>query len=157
MSDNRVSAVLAQADKDAVLAAIETIREKLPFLIDLTPEQRHALPKMGDKSNAFVAKAAEVAKQNSDFLPRSFDVDELAKDVALYENLRSIALALTPLAELVDDTLVEVGSEAYAGALVVYQYAKNAGQGAALDSVVDELGKRFARKAAPKAEATTVQ
>jgi hypothetical protein len=147
MSDNRVSAVLAQADLDAVMQAITTIKTKLPFLIDLSPEERHALPKMGDKSAAFVNKTLEVAKQNSDFLPRSFDVAEMGKDVELFQALQSVALALGPLSELVDDTMLEVGSEAYASALVVYQYAKNSGQGAALDGVADELSKRFARKA----------
>jgi len=39
-----------------------------------------------------------------------------------------------------------VGSEAYAAALLVYNYAKASGKGAGLDGVVDELGKRFARK-----------
>lgn len=150
MAVNRISAKLVPADKDAVLQAIATIKTKLPFLIDLSPEERRALPKMGDKTNAFVLKALEVAQQNSDFLPRSFSVDEFATDVELYAELRSIALALAPLTELVDDTLLEVGSEAYASALVVYQYAKNAGQGAGLDEVADELSKRFAKKATPK-------
>ena len=31
------------------LTVVATIREKLPFLIDLTADQRKALPKMGDK------------------------------------------------------------------------------------------------------------
>lgn len=61
MTDNRVSAVLSEADRQAVLAAIETIRTKLPFLVDLTPEQRRSLPKMGDRSRSFVAKALAVA------------------------------------------------------------------------------------------------
>lgn len=57
MSDNRISASLSQADRDAVMKAIATIREKLPFLVDLTTEERRSLPKMGDKSRAFVSKA----------------------------------------------------------------------------------------------------
>ena len=101
---------------------------------------------MGDKTVSFVRKAAEVAQQNSDFLPRSFDVTEFVQDVALFDELHAVALALAPLNELIDDTLVQVGSEAYAAALVVYQYAKNAGQGAGLDAVADDLGKRFAKK-----------
>jgi hypothetical protein len=36
MPDNRISATLSQADQQTVLAAINTIREKLPFLIDLS-------------------------------------------------------------------------------------------------------------------------
>lgn len=43
MADNRISASLSQADREAVMQAIATIREKLPFLIDLTTEERRAL------------------------------------------------------------------------------------------------------------------
>jgi hypothetical protein len=67
MSNSPISAQLSQADRDAVMAAIATIKAKLPFLIDLSAEERKALPKMGDKSRAFVSKAMEVATQNPDF------------------------------------------------------------------------------------------
>jgi hypothetical protein len=40
---------------------------------------------MGDKSRAFVSKALEVARQNPDFLPRSFDLDEMKRDVELLD------------------------------------------------------------------------
>jgi hypothetical protein len=48
MPDNRISASLSQADQQAPLSAINTVREKLPFLFDLSPEERHALPKTCD-------------------------------------------------------------------------------------------------------------
>jgi len=38
--ENRVSASLSQADKDAVMAPLATIKAKLPFLIDITPSDR---------------------------------------------------------------------------------------------------------------------
>lgn len=47
MPENRVSASLSASDRDAVLAALQTIRQKLPFLVDLSPEDRRKLPKMG--------------------------------------------------------------------------------------------------------------
>jgi hypothetical protein len=87
-----------------------------------------------------------VATQNPDFLPRSFDLDEMRQDVELFEALYPILLSLTQLQELVDDTVMEVGSEAYAAGLVVYNYAKASGKGAGLDNVVDDMGRRFARK-----------
>lgn len=52
-----------------MLQAIATIKEKLPFLVDLSADDRKTLPKMGDKSRAFVSKALEVAAQNPEFLP----------------------------------------------------------------------------------------
>jgi hypothetical protein len=146
MPSSPISATLSQTDRDALMSAITTIKAKLPFLIDLSAEERKALPKMGDKSRAFVSKALEVATQNPDFLPRSFDLDEMRKDVQLFEALFPLLMALTQLQELVDDTCLAVGSEAYASALQVYNYAKASGQGPGLDSVISEMGQRFIKK-----------
>ncbi len=146
MPTTPISATLTQTDREAVMTAVATIKEKLPFLIDLTADERKALPKMGDKSRAFVSKALEVATQNPDFLPRSFDLEEMRKDVQLFEAMYPIVVALTQLQELVDDTCLATGSEAYAAALQVYTYAKASGQGSGLDAVVVEMGQRFARK-----------
>ena len=71
---------------------------------------------------------------------------ELRKDVELAENMYPISVALKQLSEFVDDTYIQVGSEAYTGSLVVYQSAKRNGRGAALDDLLDALGQRFARK-----------
>lgn len=131
---------------------MQTIRDKLPFLIDLTQEERRSLRSLGDKSRAFVAKALEVAQQNPDFLPRSFDIEEMARGVAVFETLQPVRTALTQLQELVEDTTHLVGSEAYVAALLVYDYAKSSPQGAGLDAVVDALGKRFARRSRRAAE-----
>ena len=48
MADNRISANLSATDRLAVMDAIATIRQKLPFLIDLTTEDRRTMLKMGD-------------------------------------------------------------------------------------------------------------
>ena len=146
MTTNQISATMTQTDRNAVLAAVATIKEKLPFLMDLTPEERKSLPKMGDKSQAFVNKALEVATQNPDFLPRSFDLEEMKRDVELFQALYPVFLSLTQLQELVDDTVMAVGSDAYAAALMVYSFAKASGKGSGLDAVAAEMGKRFARK-----------
>ena len=146
MPDNQVSAEISEADQQAVLAAIETIRQKLPFLIDLTPEQRRSLPKMGDKSRAFVSKALTIAQHNSNFLPRSFSVEEMERDVTLAEALQPILVSLTRLQEQLGDTYTEVGSEAYSAALVVYQYGRTSGEGESLETLLDDMAQRFARK-----------
>jgi hypothetical protein len=146
MPDNRIDAALTQADRQAVLAAINTIREKLDFLIDLTPEERRTILRMGDRSRGFVSQALNVAEQNEDILPRSFDVAEMRRDVELLAALEPIMAALSQLSELVEDTYMAVGGEAYAAALLVYQFVRAAGKGAALDGALDALGQRFARK-----------
>ena len=66
MSTNQVNAVntvnpingtLAPADQDAIMAAIGTIKQKLPFLIDLNKDQRKGMSKLGNKTHGFVRKA----------------------------------------------------------------------------------------------------
>jgi hypothetical protein len=117
---NRISATLSQEDQDALLNALATIRQKLPFLLGLSPDERRTLPRLGDKSRVFVTKALEVATQNPDFLPRSFDIDEMKQDVQLFDAMYPLLLSLTQLQELLSDTTAVVGSEAYAAALLVY-------------------------------------
>jgi hypothetical protein len=156
MPVNRVSATLPQADLDAILAAVKIIRDKLPFTAELSTDERKAMPKLGDKSRAFVKKALELSVQNPGFLPRDFDIEEMRKDVLLFEAMYAIQQSLTKVKESVDDTVTAVGSEAYVAALLVYNYAKSSGVGTAgLDAVIDELGQRFARKSkvAPKTPA----
>lgn len=146
MDGNRINQTLKASDKEDILTAIRTIREKLPFLIDLSAEERQSLPKMGDKSRAFVNQAMQLAAQDDSFLPRSFEVSEMQQDAALAEDLYQIIIALAPLAELIEDTYLAVGSEAYSAALVVYQSAKANRRGEGLDSLLDGMARRFARK-----------
>src|SRR3712207_4825762 len=112
----RISASLEARDRAEVLASLATLKEKLPFLLSLTAEERKALPKMGDRNVPFVKKALEVATQNPDFLPRSFDIDEMRKDVELFEAMYPLVIAFTQLQEMLDDTYMTVGSEAYSAA-----------------------------------------
>ncbi len=146
MIENRISATLSQQDIDTILEAIKLIKEKLPFLINLTSDERRALNKPGDRSRNFIDKALEVATQNPDILPKLFSVEEMKKDIELSHKLQPILLALSQLQEIVDNTVATVNSEAYASALSVYNYAKAAGKAAALQDTLDELGKRFAKK-----------
>jgi hypothetical protein len=151
-----VSATLSQADMDAIAAAIDTIQKRLPFLVDLVATERSELPKMGNKSRSFVAQALEVADMNSDFLPRSFDVAEMRRDIELYEKLNRILMSLTQLQDMVDDTCLLAGSEAYTAALTVYNYAKTSAINAnGMEPIVNEMREHFRKP--PKAKVAIVQ
>ena len=141
-----VTGTLNAADRDAVLAAMQTIKDRLPFLMALSTADRQALPKAGAKGRVFIAQALEVARQNPGILPRSFDIEEFACDAELIESLLPITIALGQLAELIADTQVAVETDAYTAALMVYQQAKLAGKSIALETNLDGLAARFARK-----------
>lgn len=152
MSDNRISAELTAADLEAIRTALNTIKDKLPFLVDLTPEESKALSRMGDKSRAFVSKALEVAETNPEILPRYFDVSEMRQDLALYEKLYPVAMQLAQLSELVNDTIALAGSEAHDGARLVYKFAKASDAGAGLEPLVADMGKRYRAQGQRKAK-----
>lgn len=154
MTSNYVSATLSLQDRDEIMSAIALIRDRLPFVIDVAPKLKKSMPKMGDKSRAFVQKALDVAIQNPDFLPRSFDILELQRDVELFEKIYPLAMAIAQLQADLDDTLAAVGSDAFTAALQVYRHAKAHGDGSGLDALVEELGQRFER-ARPKTSADT--
>ena len=94
MNTNPINATLLTADQEAITAAVNTIKQKLPFLIDLTSDDRQAIVKLGDKSQAFLKKALDVAALNPGVLPVSFDLTEMRNNAQLYADLSSIGLAL---------------------------------------------------------------
>ncbi len=148
MTANKVSASLSPSDKETVMTAIETLKTTLPFMISLTPEERKALPKVGDRSRGFILNALEVAQHNSDCLPRSFDVVEMQKDVKLMEDLYPILLLLGQLHSVMADTYTTANCEAYTAALRVYDCAKASATQPGMKTVVEELKQHFARRTA---------
>ena len=127
------------------MTAFGVIRERLPFLIDLTTAERVTLAKLGDKTQPFVRKAVDIALQHPELLPAGF-LDEMRKDAQLLASLSPIRLAIDLLQKQIDDTALQVGAEAYAAARTVYAVTKTPYAGAILRTAADDLGKRFGRK-----------
>jgi len=146
MPDNRVNTKLLPATQATVLTALGTVKENLPFLIGVSPEERQTLPKMGDKTVAFVNKALDVVNRHPEILPGNFDAQAFIADVELVNALRPVQGELRDLLEKVDDTVLAAGSEAFSAALRVYQFAKTNGLDGELDAELAEMGKRFSRK-----------
>ncbi len=150
MQENKINASLSPDAKAAITAAIQTIKNNLPFLISLTPEQIKNLNKLGPGSQDFVNKAMEIAQQNIQILPREFDINEMAKDVNLFQDLTSIRISLEQLLELVISTQILAGSEAIGEARTIYNQIKVVGKGSGLETAAAELGKRYARPKSSK-------
>lgn len=146
MTSNRVSATLSVEDRQAIMTAIDVIRKAMPFLVHLTAEDRKAAPKVGDRSRGFILNCLDAAQQHSDCLPRSFNVNEMQKDVQLMEDLYPVMMALTELQSLVNDTYFTAQSEAYLAALKVYDSVKSSDDMPGMKIVVEQLKQQFARR-----------
>ena len=62
MPYHNISAELSNSDIAEIKDAIATIQQKMPFLVNLTAEERRRLYKMGDKSLGFVIALASEAE-----------------------------------------------------------------------------------------------
>jgi hypothetical protein len=144
MAYQNITGTLSPEDVQEIKAALQTVQNKLPFLVALSPEERRKLVKMGDKSLAFVNNSVTAAQSNREIFPASFDVEEFVRDYQLATTLSELLTSMRQLTEQVDDTLLAVGSEAMTSSLTVYDYVKTAAKKTpGLKTIAEQLGERF--------------
>ncbi|PSN15295.1 hypothetical protein C7271_21020 [filamentous cyanobacterium CCP5] len=143
MLPNKVDTVLSDADYQAILAALEVLRDKLAFTVGLAPEEKRQIAKIGIKSQTFTEKALDVAEQHPELMPGWFSQEAAKRDLDLFTKLNPISQALSEIQSRVEDTQMVAGSEAYAAARVAYKAAKDYGQSMGLNDVVEDLSRRF--------------
>jgi len=132
---------------EAVKDAFNTVLEKLPFLVNLTPQERKETFKTGADSVSFVRNTLSAARTHPEILLASFGIPEFKKDVELFATLTELGAIAASVASEIDDTRLAVGGEAMREATQVYDYVKTAAKTTpGLKPVVDQLGERF-RKA----------
>jgi hypothetical protein len=156
MDPHLISYTLSPDDQQAVQGAIETLRQKLPFLINLTTDDRSRLAKAGDKTKTFVGKAMNIANEHPELFPAAF-LNEMRKDAQLQDNLAPITLAIETLAKKLDDTMMQLGAESFAAARTVYTLTKTPFAKAALRTASDELAKHYGSRRKKADAAETVQ
>jgi hypothetical protein len=131
-----------------------------PYMLALTPSERHELPKMGEKTISFVAKSYDFAKQNPNLCPPYLDMTAFDIDFGDAHGLWMLLNTVQQIHQNIDDTEMAAGSEAYQAALMFYSSVKVA---AAQDipgakAVYDELKTRFpgGRRKPGESESETV-
>ena len=143
--DNKVSVTISEEASANIQQAIAVIIDNLPVLINLKEEERQALPKMGDKTVAFVSKTLAYAMQNPRVVPAFLEMPEFEKDVNAVIDLRKVLIPLQQLVEELDDTTLQAGSEAYTAALVFYSAVKGAAKAGepGMKTIYADLQARF--------------
>jgi hypothetical protein len=154
MTIPEIDATLSQQKIDNVLTAFKTVREELDFLIGLSNEERRQIPKMGRKSQTFTVRALDMAMQHNGIMPRHLDIEQARRDIALFEALNPILQSVNHLRELIEDTQMLAGSEAYAAARLAYNAAKVSGKNLGLDDILEDLSQQFRRTKKAQTSAT---
>jgi hypothetical protein len=106
-----------------------------------------------------VDKCYEFALKNPEFRPTGLKMDEFETDYMGSHNLRSAVSKATQLKEVLADTQLCAGSEAYQTALVFYSYVKLLATTnvSGAKAVYEELRKRFPHGRRKRPEGDAVQ
>ena len=151
-----IPADIVQQIKDYYIQANLLLVE---YLINLTPEERMQLPKMGDRSFSFVMKGVELLEIPGTPTPPYINVPALGIDMAAFSTLYQIQQIMKPTMDMLDDTLLLCGSESYVAILALYNYLKGAAKmnvpGA--KTAYEELSARFAARPAKKVVVVVVE
>jgi len=154
--ENKINYLIPDETITEVTALIKQVQEKLqPYLIALTPEERTTLPKMSDGTSPFVQKCLEFCATDPQFAPPYLDVAGFQNDMADWNKLMSVLYPIRQLAQNLDDTTLEAGSESYSAALTYYNSVKQAAKMSVPGSktIYNDLKQRFAKSPSSSAEA----
>jgi hypothetical protein len=144
---SRQNLISVQVEDAVVATALNQIKEAknaLPFLLNLSKENRVKYRKMGPKSVDYVSDTLAGANQFSSSLPQDFSVAEFAKDAVLIKQLFPLLVASQALTEALNDTILALGSDSMKEADEVYGYLKMAAKtDANAKTLVDQISRRF--------------
>jgi hypothetical protein len=143
---NQISVQINDEDLTEVLQAIDTIRQKLPFLVKLSAGDKKTTAMLDDGRYPFASKALDYASREASISPNPLLLEEAILDSNLYNKLQSVDRELTRLSEMVTDTKMLAGAELYEFARVVYKMSKiSASLGTpGTQSIVEDLGRLYA-------------
>ena len=131
------------ADVMTKLGEIATILK--PHLLTLTATERGDLPKMGDKSIAFVQKSHEFSKTNPEFAPKYLNLLDFDIDFNDAQNLIPVLNSFMQVVNGIDDTKLAAGSEAYQASLLYYNGVQRGVEAniPGAKAIFEELRSRF--------------
>lgn len=134
-----------------ILAAFDTIKEKLPFLINLSPAEKRRMPNISTERGGMVDTFTNEMDLHADLIPTFVDMPELAKDRELFTQLDTIRSCANELCEGINDTHQALGSDMYLAYLSFYNNVKQAAKRAVVgaDSIYANLRRFFQRGSPP--------
>lgn len=121
MGPNRISASIDLNTIQDINLSLEKVRASLPFLLQLAAADRPSLPHLDVELKPFLENAVSDSKNFADLVPPGLDVDELERDYVLYQQLVDIIQPIQELLDLIQDTALAAGSDAFETAIIFYK------------------------------------
>lgn len=119
------STTMTEAQIAALKTALDTIQSNMPFLHQLTADERTMLHTINVENRIFTENTIHVLLHNPDKQPEGFNVEKKQKAMALYRQLEDLRIAVNLLAKRISDTKLLVGNETYLAAVEGYRHIEN--------------------------------
>ena len=155
MSQNLISLNWTDEDLVAIDEALSILETRMSALLSLQPDERRALAKMGDKSEAFCRQTLHVLAQNRQVVPPSLNLDEAQADLRAIDVLRPRLVRMQQLSDRLRDTDIALGSDVMGAALEGYALLKVSGRNQGLETLRQSLSARFGKGGRRAAEPAT--
>jgi hypothetical protein len=124
MLKKTISAELPQETEDTVIQDLSGVNDALPFMVELTKDERSRLFKMSRKKLDFMERGLRYAQENPELVPAYLDLTEFEKDVALRSQLYRIFDKVNSLRKNLKDTLTVLEAEVYETCRIFYAAVK---------------------------------
>ena len=124
MDQNLISASLSPEELTSINGAIETLKEKMPFLSTLQKAEVGGLFKVGSNYQPFLDLAKQVKDAHPEILSGVFNKDEFDKDYALFKAIQPIGQQISQINEGLQKAVIAVGSDSLDEALEIYAAVK---------------------------------
>lgn len=88
MPKDLVSNRIPEEQYSAIKQQIADLRTAMPFLIDLTPEDKSRMVRAGESNMAFARLILDLAAEHGGIMPHAVDFNAFEQDIALYDQLK---------------------------------------------------------------------
>ena len=106
------TSVIAPVDWTTLMANVRAAEDSLAtFTVSLTDTERRSVRSVAEGREGYVREVYRVANEFQNSLPRSFDVARFAQKLELFDQWKSLLVILEKLAEMADDTVLQLGAE----------------------------------------------
>lgn len=157
MDLNKISAELTQEQEAQIMKLIKEVKEALPFLVNLSSDERKRLAKLSRSRVDFVDTALVHIQAKPEYLPPYVSAEEFAKDVNLKNSMQRIQAEMDSLGERINDTIMLADSEAYRASRLFYKSIKAAAREGAEDAerIARELAYHYRKQGPGKLDGST--
>ena len=145
MSQNRITVSYLAEQISAALNGVQQVKDSLPGLVSMAPEEKKSLLHMGAKTEVFARQTLRALAQNPQIVPASLDLAGAQGDLAALDQLMPVYEKLVALEVQMADTIAALRHDIMHAALDGYAQLKLQGAAHGLEDMRKELGATFAK------------